>query len=129
MPNQRKVPTMHNRIMRALAAGLAVAAIAGASTALAARSADSPGSATFNDSSGEIGGGPDIARVAVSYQDGVLDVEATGTGFPEVFSPGSAVFALDTDGNPATGKLWGGDYVLLFDFQTLGSSALRWNGS
>lgn len=85
--------------------------------------------ATFSDSLGEVAGAPDIGRVTVSLDGQVLTINAEVAGLPDVLSEGMSSFALNTDGNQATGSIVGADYVIGIDFKTLEGFVLRWNGS
>jgi hypothetical protein len=57
----------------------------------------------------------------------VLTVEADVANAP-LLSPGTVVFALNTDDNLATGDLDGADYVLVADLKDWNGSVQRWNG-
>jgi len=85
--------------------------------------------ATFSDSLGELAGAPDIGKVTVSLDGQVLTINAEVAGLPGVLSEGMSSFALNTDGNQATGSIAGADYVIGIDFKTLEGFVLRWNGS
>jgi hypothetical protein len=118
--------------------GMALISVAAVATAAVAICVSSAGAvpvvrtstiATFQDSVGEVAGGPDISAVTVSLDGAVLTVDATVAGMPEVMSDGEVMFLLNTDGNSTTGSLNGADYVLFLDMKTLEGSVLHWNGS
>ena len=119
------------RRVRALVSIAVVATVAGVIVSLAGAGPVASGTtiATFSDSVGEQAGAPDISTVTVSLDGGVLTVEATVAGMPELMSPGSLMFLLNTDSNTATGEYRGADYVLFANLGTLESTVLRWNGS
>ena len=85
--------------------------------------------ATFSDSVGEIAGAPDVGKVTVSLDGQVLTVTAEVAGLPQALSEGMSSFALNTDGNRATGSVLGADYVIGIDYKTLEGFVLHWNGS
>jgi hypothetical protein len=82
----------------------------------------------FSDSQGEVVRGPDIRKVTISQDGEVLTVEAEVKRMPEILSPGTAIFYLDTDGEPKTGAESGANYVLYLDIETMQSQVFRWNG-
>lgn len=99
-----------------------------ASLASAASSTQTTTIATFSDSVGEQAGAPDISTVTVSLDGAVLTVEGQVAGMP-LLSEGAVLFLLNTDGNRATGKYMGADYVIFTDTGTLEGTVLRWNGT
>lgn len=102
-------------------------AAAGALAASMASGAAAATGKTFYDGTGDVAGAPDIGKVTISQDDDVLTVEADVANAP-LLSPGTVVFALNTDNNPATGDLDGADYVLAADLKDLSGSVQRWNG-
>jgi hypothetical protein len=83
---------------------------------------------TFFDTRNETPGAPDIRKVTVSQEGDILDVHASVVGMP-LLAPGMCGFALDTDGNPATGSIAGAEYFVAFDLKTFQGDVLRWNGT
>ena len=114
-----------------LVAGFAVLAVAlfVAGSTAATKAAFAGPTATFSDSRGEIAGGPDIGTVTVSVDGQVLTIDADVAGMPQLFSEGTTLFALNTDGDRTTGSLQGADYLVFFDMKDMSSSVMRWNGS
>jgi hypothetical protein len=107
---------------------LTLAAVMIVLAAAAAPVAFASGVETFHDGSGEVAGAPDIGKVTVSQDNETLDVEADVANLP-LMSEGTALFALDTDGDSTTGDFGGADYLLSFDLKTWAGAVERWNGS
>lgn len=86
--------------------------------------------ANYTDRTGDNGAAADIAAVAVDLgADGKIALKLTIASMPQLGAQGVALAAFDTDRNPATGSLAGGDYVAVFDFEEGSGGLLRWDGS
>jgi hypothetical protein len=114
--------------MRSIRGRCVVAAAALSLAAGMAPSAPAAGVRTFHDSVGEIAGAPDIGKVTVTQDNETLDVQADVANLP-LLSKGTALFALNTDGDTTTGDFGGADYLLLFDLKTWAGGVERWNGT
>lgn len=93
----------------------------------------SASAADYADPRGDNGSAADIGAVRVQLaQDGYLHVRPEIAAQPGLLSAGSVAVAFDTDRSLTTGAtegLQGVDLLVIFLFDDLSSSVLRWNGA
>ena len=84
---------------------------------------------TFYDTRNETADAPDIGKVTITQEGDIVQVEADVARLPALFTPGFCGFALDTDGDPTTGSLFGAEYFFAIDLKTLQGQVEHWTGT
>lgn len=112
-------------ILTAVAVALALPT---SGSAVAVRGAS--GSTTFNDSTGELSGGPDITAVTVSNDDhGLLTFSIAVPDRPTLTGDMGVLVFLDTDLNASTGAPIGDGAEYAIDYEGGTADLGKWNGS
>ena len=97
---------------------------------LAAPSFGAAAPVSYTDPTGDNAGGADIGAVTTDLgADGKISIEVSIASIPQLGDDALVFAALDTDRNPATGSLFGGDYVVIFAFEDLSLDLVRWDGT